>query len=131
MTWMITVREPYVSKILAGKKTIELRTRIPKMVRRGDTLLIIQAGTNGRVRVKCKMEAIVKFPPRMLYEIYKDAIQVEESDYFRYFGGAVMVYGIILTEVEELPRETYRWDFGVSYSPQWFAKVTCDKVGLL
>lgn len=131
MTWIITVREPYVSKILAGKKTIEVRTKIPKMVKRGDTLLIIQAGTNGRVRVKCKIGLMVGLPPKLFYRLHKDAIQVKESDYFRYVGGAGMVYGINLNEVEELPRETYRWDFGLSHSPQWFAVATCDKKGLL
>lgn len=131
MVWVITVREPYVSKILAGKKTIEIRTKIPRMVRRGDTLLIIQTGTNGRVRVKCEIENIVKMTPRRLYEYYKDAIQVDEPKYNEYFKGCIEACGMKLTKVEELPRETYRWDFGLAYSPQWFAVATCDRKRLL
>lgn len=131
MVWMISVREPYVSAILAGKKTMEVRTRIAGLIRRRDTLLIIQVGTGGKVRVKCKIEAIVRMPPRMLYETYKDAIQVEETDYFEYVGKVKMACGMKLTEVEELPEGTCREDFGLTHSPQWFASAACDKKGLL
>lgn len=44
--WTCTVRQPYVDYMREGKKTIEVRTRLPKGFWSGDGLYVMEKGTN-------------------------------------------------------------------------------------
>lgn len=45
-SWICTVRPPYVDYMREGKKTIEVRTRLPKDFWVGDGLYVMEKGTN-------------------------------------------------------------------------------------
>lgn len=44
--WLCTVRQPYVDYMREGKKTIEVRTRLPKGFWVGDGLYVMEKGMN-------------------------------------------------------------------------------------
>lgn len=44
--WLCTVRQPYVDYMREGKKTMEVRTRLPKDFWVGDGLYVMEKGTN-------------------------------------------------------------------------------------
>ena len=43
--WLCTVKSQYVALMKSGEKTFEVRTRIPRDMRKGDALFIMEKGT--------------------------------------------------------------------------------------
>lgn len=44
--WLCTVKPHYVALMKSGNKTLEVRTRVPRDMRKGDGLYIMEKGTN-------------------------------------------------------------------------------------
>ena len=129
MFWAITLHKQFVKSFLEGDKKVEVRTRIPKALRTGDWLFVIQEGTGGRVVMKLRVFGVLKMSPAVLWERRWKEIQVNYLAYSEYFKGRQVAYGIIVDEVVPITEEVYREELGLTGSPQWFSSVT--KLGRL
>lgn len=65
-SWLCTVKPQYVALMKEGKKTIEVRTRVPKLMKKGDLLCIMEKGTNTLALVT-RVESITTFERKDLY----------------------------------------------------------------
>lgn len=129
MFWAITLHKQFVKSFLEGEKKVEVRTRVPKALRTGDWLFVIQEGTGGRVVMKLRVFGVLKMSPEILWERRWKDIQVNYLAYSDYFKGRKVAYGIIVDKVVPVTEEVYREELGLTSSPQWFSLVT--KLGRL
>lgn len=123
MFWAITLHKHFVKSFLEGDKKVEIRTRVPKALRTGDWLFIIQEGTGGKVVMKLRVAAIFAMSPEMLWKRRASQIQVNYLAYCEYFAGRGVAYGILVDKAVQITEEVYKDELGLKSSPQWFSLV--------
>lgn len=128
MKWLMTIEKKYIQEILAGRKRIELRTRIPRDMGRGDYLFVVEKGSGGLIVLKMKVVAINRLHPSLMYNSYRDMLCIEKEDYFRYVMGRTFVYGILLSEVEKLKSPVPCNTLGIQRPPHWFVDVSAKSI---
>lgn len=123
---MITIHKEWVKSILDGKKSIELRTRIPKELQHNDVILVAQSETHNRVALAMMVHSIIKLHPDEMFDKYWREIQVNNLAYKDYTKDREWVYGIKIYNVVKLRKELHTDDFGINKAPQWFRKVNLE-----
>lgn len=123
MVYMITLENIFVQAIKNGKKTIEVRTRIPKNLSPGDAILIAQKASHGRVVLCCKVSQILEMHPDKLYSNYREQIYCFFSYYRHYTHGRDKVFGIALTDIFVFPDHITTQSFLLERAPQWFTYI--------
>ncbi|MBQ2673824.1 MAG: hypothetical protein IJG07_03970 [Prevotella sp.] len=131
MVWMITLEKKYCEAIIDGRKKIEIRTRIPKIISPGDAILVCMKGSNGIVPFYFVVDTIGVFSPRLLWSSNHQELAIEEKDYFEYTKGKQIVYGIRIRRVFKYEHEVNISDFGIQKAPQWFKFVPCGRTDLI
>lgn len=127
MIYMLTLDKAFVSAIISGKKTIEVRTRIPRLLTYDDILLIAQKAANGRVVLRCRVSQIIKSDPETLFKNHGQALGCSHQYYTRYTHGRDLVYGIGLYDIIEFPTRITTRTFDIERCPQWFTHVCTAK----
>lgn len=123
MVWMITLHKGFVKSFLEGEKDIELRTRVPKALQRGDIIVVAQSGTHNKVVMQMSVLSVIKLQPSEMFERYGKEIQLNYLAYEDYTKGHQCVYGIRVYHVAEMAGELHTSDFGIEKAPQWFREV--------
>jgi predicted transcriptional regulator len=96
---VMSIRPEYADKIMAGQKTIELRRRIPKSMRPGQTLFIY-ASSPQKALVGAAIVTDVKcLPVSRLWQQYAQSACVQEETFRRYFCGMDEGFGLLLSQV--------------------------------
>ena len=131
MIWMITLEKKYCNAILDGRKKFELRTRIPKNLAAGDTVLVCEKGSKGIVPFYFVIDAIAVCSPLVMWSVYHHRLAIDEADYLKYTKGRKFVYGLRIRYVYRYNYEVNISDFGVPRAPQWFSVVPCGKTALI
>lgn len=98
--WLCTVQSRYVALMKEGKKTIEVRTRVPRDMRNGDGLYIMEKGTNtlalvARVGVKTFYDLIGLYTELPRHQLRRTCLSLEEID--NYMNGRPEVVFIEIT----------------------------------
>ncbi len=122
MVWMITLEKKYCDAILEGRKTIEVRTRIPRALVPGDYVVVVEKGTKGRVVFSFDIDCLITSTPDLLWKNYKGTMAIDEIDYLAYTKGKYRVYGLCVRKVYKYTVDLTMEDFGVYRAPQWFVK---------
>lgn len=123
MIYMLTLETAFVQAVKNGKKTIEVRTRIPRKLSSGDILLIAQKSSHGRVALRCRVAQILAIDPETLFSDYGHLLYCSHSYYKQYTHGRNIVYAIVLTEIFEFPETITTQSFAIDRAPQWFTFV--------
>lgn len=123
MNWAISLHKQFVKSFREGDKRVEVRTRVPKTLRTGDWLFVIQTDSGGRVVMRMRVRAIWRMTPELLWERMSHSIQVNYLAYADYFKGKSVAYGILIDEVVPITEEVYCEELGLNKAPQWFSLV--------
>lgn len=98
---VMSIKPRWVTDILAGAKTVELRRRPPK-ISRPVAALIYETSPSCRIRLKCMMGPVRSFTPQRLWEQINDRCCVSAEEYDAYFADCAQAHAIELSQVEEL-----------------------------
>ena len=131
MVWMITLEKKYCDAILEGRKGFELRTRIPKNLAAGDTVLVCQKGSKGVVPFYFVVDSIAVCSPQVMWSVHHHQLAIDVNDYLEYTKGRRLVYGLRIRRVYRYSYEVNISDFGVDKAPQWFWVVPGGKTPLI
>lgn len=101
---LISIKEKYVSKIISGKKTIELRKAQPK-VKAGDTVIIYTTQPKKAVTAIASVKRIIKLSPQNMWDQYKNYLGIEKAEYDAYYRDNSFAVGIELCDVVQLDAE--------------------------
>ncbi|WP_379085538.1 ASCH domain-containing protein [Pedobacter sp. UC225_65] len=101
---LISIKEKYVSKIISGKKTIELRKAQPK-VKAGDTVIIYTTQPKKAVTAVATVKQIIKLSPEKMWASHKNALGIVKEEYDDYYKNSSVAVGIELCDVIRLDAE--------------------------
>lgn len=122
MIWVCTVEPQYVKAFRNGRKTIEIRKRVPKAMRPKDVIAVVEKGSGGKIPVVLRVGRIIICTPQRLWDTYSDVLAIDYESYKDYVEGCSAVVGICCDATYTYDPPFWREQFGILSSPQWFQK---------
>jgi predicted transcriptional regulator len=98
---ILSIKPEFADKILAGKKSIELRKCMPD-AKAGDVIVIYSTDPVKAIVGICRIKEILRLKPSLMWRDHRDTLGIDKkrfSDYFREVDTAV---GIVLTSILQL-----------------------------
>ncbi len=99
---LISLHRKYVSRILEGRKTIELRRRALR-VSRGTRVWIYSKSPHAVVEAVAVIDQVISAPPNKLWRDYKDRLGLSETEFRAYFLDANFGCALVLKNIQQLP----------------------------
>ena len=124
---LVSIRPRYVSKILDGQKTVELRRRFPEAAIAGGTALIYSSGPVSAVVGCARIKHVAKLPVSMIWKRYGANACVSRKEFKAYFTGVKFGFAIFLEGVRELKKHIKANDLEAQFGivpPQSYRYVT-------
>lgn len=120
---LISIQPEYVTKILSGQKTIELRKK-PFPHAETDRLWIYTTTPTAAIEGVARVAEVIKGTPDEIWQKYSGKCGIQKSDFDKYFEGADDAYAIRLKEVVRLKRKLKLADIQATIEgfvpPQYF-----------
>ena len=101
---LISIKEKYVTEILSGHKTIELRKSMPK-VKAGDTVIIYTTQPKKAVTAIATVKKILKNSPCKMWADHKDSLGISKIEFDDYYKDSKFAIGIEIGNVIRLDTE--------------------------
>lgn len=98
---IISIHPDYADAILAGRKTIELRRRVPKLMI-GSRLWIYATRPTGAVVGVVVVQDVAKAHPTTIWEQHREAAGVDQESFRAYFAGTHEAVAIVLTAAKRI-----------------------------
>ena len=131
MDVIISVRPEYVQRIIAGKKSIEIRTKRPNLGA-GDTIWIYEKLPTGHISVRTQVDCLKTMTPLSAWRKHKTKIGISCEEYKDYVNGRELISLIFLRAVRVLHRpvslEQLRYAHSEFCPPQFMRKVREPKL---
>ncbi|MGK6316308.1 ASCH domain-containing protein [Neorhizobium sp. DT-125] len=98
---IISIRPAFTEAILSGKKTVELRRRIPP-VEVGARLWIYATRPVAAIVGIAIIDTIFRGTPQAVWETYSDRIAINRLEFDSYFEGTREAIGIRLSQIQSV-----------------------------
>lgn len=126
---IISIRPTFAEAILSGRKTVELRRRIPP-IEVGARLWIYATRPTASIVGVAIIDTIFRGTPEAVWETYSDRTAINRSDFDRYFEGAREAIGIRLSKVKRTEPigigQLRAWKEGF-HPPQVLSRITSSE----
>ena len=122
-SWAITVKKYFCDAMLCGRKTAEVRTRVPMTLGRGDIVYVIQKDSGGKVVCRFIVSEVFCGETVSLWVSYKEEMCISWIKYADYADWRKTMYLIRFDKLQVPMRAVFREDLGLLRSPQWFMPV--------
>lgn len=121
--WLITIKEPYLHRIVDGTKLYEIRTRVPSSLKRGDTIFVVQSGSSGKIVISFDVAGIYRYTPSFIWAAYWRGLGIKLLDYQSYTRDRRYVYMIEVQNVRKFDNCPNICDISMKRAPQWFTRI--------
>jgi len=98
---IISIHPNYAAAILAGKKTIELRRRVPELPI-GTRLWIYATRPTGAVIGIATIQEVARAHPSAIWRKHREGTCVDHASFKAYFNGAQQAVAILLAAVRHV-----------------------------
>jgi predicted transcriptional regulator len=98
---IISIHPNHADAILAGKKTIELRRRVPKL-KSGMRLWIYATRPTGAVVGVATIQEVAKAHPTIIWKNHRLGVGIDHASFKAYFNGAQEAVAIVLAAVRHV-----------------------------
>lgn len=126
---IISIRPAFAEAIMSGRKTVELRRRIPP-IEVGARLWIYSTRPTASIVGIAIIDTIFRGTPQAVWETYSDRIAINRGDFDRYFEGAREAIGIRLSKVQRMQpigiEQLRIWKEGF-HPPQVLSRITASE----
>jgi predicted transcriptional regulator len=126
---LISVKRKYVTRMLAGEKTIELRRRLLR-VNPGTRVWIYSTAPDCLVEALATVSRIVGASPERLWQKYRKKVGVSRAEFRTYFANRKVGYAVVLRDIRALPTAVGLADLrrgsGPFQPPQFFKRLQHD-----
>lgn len=95
---LFSIKPPYAKLILEGSKTIELRTKIPKL-QKGDILVFYESSPVKMITFTAEVDKVIIAKPEILWNQYHASLGLSKQSYDSYFKNHELAYGIRLSNI--------------------------------
>jgi predicted transcriptional regulator len=131
---LVSIRPFYASKILDGRKTVELRRRFPEVGTVGALALIYSSSPVRAIVGYARIKMVLKLPLSQLWKEHGTAACISKKEFDAYFVGLRFGFAIVLEGVGTLKRELKAAELEMQLGivpPQSYRYVTDDCIALL
>lgn len=125
---IISIKPHYVDAILSGKKTVELRRRIPP-IELGTRLWIYATRPKAAILGTAILKEIVRETPTNLWRNHGLRTGVDKSTFEDYFGGTEIALGLIFEDirtVQPIELDELRASFEGFHPPQVLSRLSAS-----
>lgn len=98
LPFVLSIRPTYVERILAGRKTIELRRRFPVAANR--TVLIYSTSPVQAIVATARLQAVSPLPLSQLWRVHGRDADVTRAEFDTYFDGTDEGCALVLRDVK-------------------------------
>jgi predicted transcriptional regulator len=131
---LVSIRPIYVSKILEGQKTVELRRKFPELGATGATAFIYSSSPVRAIVGCARIECVLKLPVSRIWKEHGAAACISRDKFDAYFSGLAFGFAIVFAGVKSLKQEVRAADllekFGI-VPPQSYRYLTEECASLL
>lgn len=120
---MISLERKYELLFRQNCKRIEVRTRVPRGLERGDWLMCCRVASGGVVPIALRVAAIERVWEFQWHNFDYKAAGLTPAGLRSYVCGRDPFYGIHVDKVVVFRVPYKLGDFGLTRSPQWFSRV--------
>ncbi len=100
---IISVKPEFVSKILDGSKTIELRKAKPN-INDDDIILLYSTLPVKAIVGICRFERIIEAAPEEIWTHYSHLVGIDKDRFIEYYKNTETAIGIVLKDINKLDR---------------------------
>lgn len=107
---LLSIRPEYAKKIFNCTKTVELRRVRPRLLNKGDLVVIYVSSPKQAVVGSFKVDSIVEKPTPDLWEEVKDIAGISREEFYDYYKGVKVGVGIFFKDFRRFsqPVELHR-----------------------
>lgn len=91
---LLSIKPFYAKKIFCGEKTIELRKKLPKNLKKGDLVIVYISSPQKSIFGAFIVKRILSLPPDKLWYKVRKKASINKEDFDYYFGSTDVGYGI-------------------------------------
>jgi predicted transcriptional regulator len=131
---LVSIRPHYASKILDGKKTVELRRKFPEVGAIGVTALIYSSSPVRAIVGYARIKHVLKLPVTKIWKEHGAAACISKREFDAYFSGLRDGFAIVFETVQPLKKLFKAADLEAQFGivpPQSYRYVGDDCVALL
>lgn len=114
---MLSIKPCYVAEILAGRKHVEYRKRIPQDKTVSQVLIYASYPTK-RVVAEFQVGGYMVESPERLWQKTSEIGGIDKNVFDKYFDKKNIAYAYIITNLKILPTPMFLSDFGLQHGPQ-------------
>jgi len=103
MNIILSIKPRFVEKIKEGEKKFEFRKSLPK--RKISQILIYSSSPVKKIVGKFDFEEVLELSPEELWKKCKSGAGIDESEFFKYFEGKEIAYGIKISNLNLYRRD--------------------------
>lgn len=100
---LLSIQPHHAEKIFNGTKRVELRRVRPRVIA-GDLVLVYVSTPIKALTGAFEVKAVVEASPRKLWQAVAGDAGLTRNEFFKYFSGASLGFGIRLRKVWSLPK---------------------------
>ena len=107
---LLSIRPEYANKIFDRTKTVELRRIRPRLLNKGDRVVVYVSSPQQAVVGSFKVDNIVEKPVTELWEEVEKLAGISHEDFYDYYQGVKLGVGIFLKDIHRFsqPVELHR-----------------------
>lgn len=120
--FICSIQYPYTERILHHHKLYEIRTKIPKDMKTGDRIFVVESNSHGKIRFHFLVGDIIEIEPRLAWSRYHFLLGIPYNKFMKYVEGRDKIF---LIEITNLSNTFYHFsvsDLGFKRAPNWFYK---------
>jgi predicted transcriptional regulator len=131
---LVSIRPIYVSRILEGRKTVELRRKFPEASSTGALALIYSSGPVSAVVGRARIKHVLRLPVSRIWKEYGVAACISRREFDSYFFGLKHGFAILFEDITPLKRELKAVDLKAEFGivpPQSYRYLSDECIALL
>ena len=101
---LLSIKPIYAHKIFNGEKTIELRRKRPKNLKKGDLVLVYVSSPQKNIYGIFTVKKIIEDPPNKLWRKVIRKACITKNEFDEYFGSLETGYGIVIDNYCGFPK---------------------------
>ncbi|MCP5061832.1 MAG: ASCH domain-containing protein [Ignavibacteriae bacterium] len=101
---LLSIKPIYAHKIFNGEKTIELRRKRPKNLRKGDLVVVYVSSPQKNIFGIFTVKKIIEDSPNKLWQKIIKKACVTKNEFDEYFGSLGTGYGIVIDNYCSFPK---------------------------
>lgn len=124
MNWCICLKKKFADAILERRKDVELRTRLPKFLSKGDRVFVCVSGTHGQIPFSFVVKWKAMYSTEFVWRNFEKNLCVSPYEFKKYTDANPFVYLIGIESVRIYKYPLSLDELHLKTPPMWFTLVT-------